>query len=94
MSQIFQQDKPREDWSSALRALWHEAHGDWHKAHDLVQDASEGDGAWVHAYLHRVEGDLFNADYWYRRAGRSRPAVSLEQEREEIAQVLLDQQTS
>jgi hypothetical protein len=54
----------------ALQALWHEARGDWSAAHRLAQAEDDADGAWVHAYLHRVEGDLANAGYWYRRAGR------------------------
>ena len=51
-----------------LVALWWAAKGDWDRAHKIVQDESDADAAWVHAYLHRVEGDLGNADYWYQRA--------------------------
>ena len=54
--------------------LWWDAKGDWEKAHEVAQDVSGRDGAWVHAYLHRKEGDLGNAGYWYRQAGR--PVVS------------------
>ena len=54
----------------ALLALWWDAKGDWEKAHEVAQDVAGVDGAWVHAYLHRKEGDLGNASYWYRRAGR------------------------
>ena len=68
---------PQADWSLAVRALWYEAQGDWTTAHDQVQDDNSADGAWVHAYLHRVEGDQFNAAYWYRRAGRAVPAKTL-----------------
>ena len=53
-----------------LRALWLDAHGDWDGAHGIVQDDESRDGAWVHAYLHRKEGDQSNAAYWYRRAGK------------------------
>ena len=53
-----------------LQALWHEAKGDWSAAHRLAQAEHDAAGAWVHAYLHRVEGDLANAGYWYRRAGQ------------------------
>ena len=56
--------------SPALAAMWHEAKGDWAAAHRLAQAEDDADGAWVHAYLHRVEGDLANAGYWYRRAGK------------------------
>jgi hypothetical protein len=55
----------------ALLALWWDARGDWNRAHEVAQDVAGPDGAWVHAYLHRKEGDLENAGYWYRRAGRS-----------------------
>lgn len=54
----------------ALRALWLEGAGDWEQAHMVAQDLEGADGAWVHAYLHRREGDLANAAYWYRRAGQ------------------------
>jgi hypothetical protein len=57
--------------SGALLALWWDARGDWEKAHEVAQDVAGRDGAWVHAYLHRKEGDLGNAAYWYRRAGRA-----------------------
>ena len=57
----------------ALQALWMEARGDWDTAHDLCNREGGAAGAWVHAYLHRVEGDLGNADYWYQQAGSPRP---------------------
>jgi hypothetical protein len=63
-----------------LVALWWDARGDWTRAHAAAQAGEDADSAWVHAYLHRREGDLANADYWYRRARRSRPATSLEAE--------------
>jgi hypothetical protein len=56
--------------SPALAAMWHEAKGDWDGAHRLAQSQDNAESAWVHAYLHRVEGDLGNAGYWYRRAGK------------------------
>ena len=58
-------------FSGALLALWWDARGDWNRAHEVAQDVAGSDGAWVHAYLHREDGDLENAGYWYRRAGRS-----------------------
>ena len=67
-----------------LRALWYDASGDWNKAHHIIQDLEDKDAAWIHAYLHRKEGDIWNADYWYNRAGRKRPDSSLENEWEEI----------
>ena len=59
--------------SGPLLALWWAGRGEWEKAHEVAQEIETRDGSWVHAYLHRVEGDAFNAGYWYRRAGR--PAV-------------------
>ena len=56
--------------SPALFALWHDAKGDWEKAHGTSQDIDDATGAWVHAYLHRKEGDASNAAYWYRRADK------------------------
>ena len=58
------------EFDGVLLALWWDAHGDWNKAHEIAQDVSGADGAWVHAYLHRREGDVSNAGYWYRQAGR------------------------
>lgn len=77
--------------SPALQALWHDGKGDWQRAHAVAQDDHSREGSWVHAYLHRKEGDSGNAGYWYSRAGRSAPAsgVSLETEWADIARVLL-----
>ena len=61
---------PPADVSPPLLALWHGLRGDWQAAHEIVQAQEDRDSAWVHAWLHRVEGDLANADYWYHRAGR------------------------
>ena len=74
-----------------VAALWHDARHDWARAHERTQEDNGRDGCWVHAYLHRKEGDLGNADYWYSRAGRKMPAqnVTLEGEWEAIAQELL-----
>ena len=57
-----------------LRAVWHGLRGDWEAAHELAQAQDDAEGAWVHAWLHRIEGDLGNADYWYRCAQRFRRA--------------------
>ena len=72
-----------------LLALWYDARGDWEKAHSLAQDVDNPSGAWVHAYLHRKEGDLGNAGYWYRRANQSIATDSLEAEWTRIASALL-----
>ena len=81
---------PPAEWSGALRALWHDARGDWDGAHACAQDDASREGSWVHAYLHRKEGDLGNAGYWYARAGRRMPAagVTLPAGWEAIAQAL------
>ncbi|RAI58994.1 hypothetical protein [Roseicella frigidaeris] len=75
--------------SGPLQALWWAARGDWEQAHAAAQAGEDAASAWVHAYLHRIEGDLGNADYWYRRAGRRRPAEGLEAEWAAIATALL-----
>jgi hypothetical protein len=72
-----------------LQALWWDAKGDWPKAHSAVDDLEDVTGCWVHAYLHRKEGDISNADYWYRKAGRTRPSASLQDEWKAIAMELL-----
>ena len=71
---------PPAGLSAVLQALWHDGRGDWEAAHQVAQDVPDPDGAWVHAYLHRREGDLSNADYWYERAGRVRTQDALEKE--------------
>jgi hypothetical protein len=72
-----------------LRALWHDARGDWNRAHEIAQDVDDKSGAWVHAYLHRKEGDPGNAAYWYRQAGKPVATDSLENEWNRIATALL-----
>jgi len=74
---------------AALTALWWAGKDRWEEAHRIVMDAEGGDCAWVHAYLHRVEGDLANARYWYRQAGRPAASVSLPAEWEAIAAELI-----
>jgi hypothetical protein len=77
-------------WSDALAALWLDANASWEASHDRLQNDPTSEGAWVHAYLHRKEGDLGNAGYWYRRAGRPTASGSLESEWDAIAQALLE----
>ena len=83
------QNEPPQNLSVYLKALWLDAKGEWGKAHVLIQDVTDKKAAWIHAYLHRKEGDIFNADYWYHRADKKRPDISLEKEREEIVDELL-----
>jgi hypothetical protein len=73
----------------ALEALWFEAKGDWERAHELAQADEGGAGDWVHAYLHRKEGDASNAAYWYRRAGKPASRASLADEWTQIVTTLL-----
>lgn len=73
----------------AIEALWWDGKGDWDKAHERAQADGGADGAWVHAYLHRKEGDLANAGYWYREAGRSAAKGPLEDEWAAIVAALL-----
>jgi len=72
-----------------LVALWHDARGDWEAAHRVAQDVDDRDGAWVHAYLHRKEGDLGNAGYWYGQAHQPVAADALDAECERIVSALL-----
>jgi hypothetical protein len=78
-----------DDIPSLLQALLLDASGDWDNAHRLAQQEMNADGSWVHAYLHRKEGDLGNASYWYRSAGHPLPDISLDEEWEYIAVALL-----
>jgi hypothetical protein len=81
--------KPPGGLVPALAALWWEAKGDWARAHALVMDEGGKDCAWVHAYLHRVEGNLGNARYWYGQAGRAPRTGRLPVEWDSIADALL-----
>jgi hypothetical protein len=75
--------------NNLLLALWHDAKGDWEAAHDIAQDIHTRDGSWLHAYLHRKEGDQWNAGYWYRQAGKPVHTGTLEQEWEELVLAFL-----
>jgi hypothetical protein len=72
-----------------LSSLWYDAKNNWNKAHELIQDIHDANAAWVHAYLHRKEGDISNAGYWYGKAGKTMPGYSLDQEWEEIVKALI-----
>ena len=82
-------DEPPAHLSAALRALWHAEKGDWLKAHEIAQEIHTPDGSWIHALLHREEGDHFNARYWYDQAGRPESRKSIAEERREIIAALL-----
>jgi hypothetical protein len=85
-----QQHAPPLNLSEELKGLWWDGKGSWDKSHETVQDMDSENAAWVHAYLHRKEGDVWNADYWYRRAGKVRPKMTLDEEWEHIVKALLD----
>ncbi len=77
----FLDDKSSLDtYSPMLRALWYDGNGDWERAHEQVDSLGGKSAARIHAYLHRKEGDLWNADYWYGRAGVKRPDMTLDEE--------------
>ena len=80
---------PPPGCSELLKALWHDGKGDWNASHNIAQDVHSADGSWVHAYLHRKEGDQWNAGYWYRQAGRKMPEYDLEKEWEEMVRYFL-----
>jgi hypothetical protein len=82
---------PPPHLSHALLALWYDAQGDWATAHEHAQAQEDTAGAWVHAYLHRKEGDLANAAYWYRRAGQPVASGTLEAEWSTLVEALLVQ---
>lgn len=76
---------PPADISPAAKALWHARAGKWDAAHDLCQEIPGTAGSWIHAWLHREEGDLGNAGYWYARAGKPIPPKHLTPEQEWLA---------
>ena len=87
--QSIKEPAPPAGISVCLLSMWYDGHGNWDKAHSLVDSLEDPTACWVHAYLHRKEGDMWNADYWYRKAGKKRPAISLQQEWDSIVKVLL-----
>ena len=87
-------EQPPDGLSFALAGLWWDAKGNWTRAHESAQQDEGPAGSWVHAYLHRKEGDSSNAGYWYNRAGQAPAHISLEQEWLEISTALLNEQDS
>src|SRR5687768_10834092 len=84
------QEAPPPVISVYARALWLDAREDWKGAHDIVQHLNDEQAAWIHGYLHRKEGDIWNADYWYSRAKRKRPDLNLNAEWEQLAGFFLE----
>jgi hypothetical protein len=89
LEQSLSERMPPAGLSPLLTALWHERHGDWNRAHEIAQDIDSLDAAWVHAYLHRREGDLPNAAYWYRHAGKPVETGDMDEEWRAIAGSLI-----
>ena len=87
--QSIKEDTPPKGLSEPLQAMWHAYKGDWETAHNIAQSISSELGSWIHAYLHRVEGDLRNADYWYKRAGKPPHSGSTDAEADDIINSIL-----
>ena len=83
-----------EGLTDVVSAMWLAKAGRWDEAHDLCQQVDGPDGAWVHAYLHRVEGDLGNAAYWYSMAGKTQPPsqTELDEEWSSMVEAMLEAQ--
>ena len=81
--------QPPAELNVYLTSLWYDGKGDWDKSHEVIQDVPDKTASWIHAYLHRKEGDIWNADYWYSKAGRSRPSASLQNEWESLVSFCL-----
>ncbi|WP_088891067.1 hypothetical protein [Leptolyngbya ohadii] len=88
---IQEADQPPIALSIPLQALWYDRRAGWQRAHTFLGDETQPDHAWVHAYLHRREGDLDNARYWYRKAKQPECTADLDREWQTIAQSLLEQ---
>ena len=83
------QSHPPPGISRHLESLWYDAKKDWEQSHNIIQDINDSKASWIHAYLHRKEGDIWNADYWYNKAGKKRPPVTLDTEWEEIVRNMI-----
>ncbi|MGI8951950.1 MAG: hypothetical protein ACR2FN_10245 [Chitinophagaceae bacterium] len=90
--QSISDNKPPEKTSVYLLALWYDAKGNWQTAHEIIQDINDKNAAWIHAYLHRKEGDISNANYWYNKAKKNMPLFSLQEEWKYIVQYLLNEE--
>ncbi|WP_114749976.1 hypothetical protein [Pleomorphovibrio marinus] len=86
-------EKIPEQLSVHLRSLWYDAKGDWDKAHSLIDSLLDKDSAYLHAYLHRKEGDMGNAGYWYNKAGRVISSKTLDEEWEELLRYFLERES-
>ena len=89
--QSLEQEAPPTGLNLTLQALWLAGKNDWQGSHNLLQNDESANGSWVHAYLHREEGDIPNARHWYSKAGKTIPSVSLKEEWDDIATALLSE---
>ncbi|QES91024.1 hypothetical protein E0W69_018615 [Rhizosphaericola mali] len=81
--------QPTEDFSAELQALWWIRKDQWNIAHDMVQNLSSKNAALIHALLHKIEGDIWNANYWYANANSNNPNISIEKEWENLVKKIL-----
>lgn len=79
-----------KEWSDGLKATWYDAKGDWEASHNIAQDMHNTLGSWLHAYLHRKEGDRFNAGYWYLLAKKEYPTITLDEELKVIVEYIIN----
>ena len=84
-------NEPPKNISDTLKALWYDGKDDWESSHNVAQDIHDKNGSWIHAYLHRKEGDIPNARYWYTMAGRKEPGVTLKEEWESLVKHFIQQ---
>jgi len=89
IAHVASHEAPPAEWSAGLAALWHAQKGNWAEAHTVAQHLHDTCGSWIHAHLHRVEGDEDNAGYWYARALKPLCADSLDAEREFLIREML-----
>src|SRR5687768_12069320 len=82
---------PPEKITDVLKALWYDGKNEWENSHNVAQEINDKNGSWVHAYLHRKEGDISNARYWYSRAGKTEPQVPLKEEWESLVKHFIQQ---
>jgi hypothetical protein len=82
-------DHPPSNISGVLKALWYDGKNDWESSHNIAQDINDKNGSWIHAYLHCKEGDISNARYWYHKAGKNEPRISLDEEWKLLVRALL-----
>jgi hypothetical protein len=83
--------QPPPGLPETLQALWYDGKGNWERSHEIAQDIHDKNGSWIHAYLHRKEGDLSNARYWYAMAGKKETNKTLQEEWEELSKAFLGQ---